>query len=93
MFGDFGNFFAYTGFDREFIPRNAPEVFNRGSSLWFSQFWDSRVMDIGGGDFLSPAGDALPDGLPNVLAVQAMFPVTSRDEMRGSISDGNELAS
>lgn len=30
--------------------------------------------------------------MPNVLAVQAMLPVTSRDEMRGAVSDGNELA-
>lgn len=77
---------------RSFIPRNAPEVFNRGSSLWISQFWDSRVADDGTGGFISPAGGDLPTGLPNVLAVQAMFPVTSRDEMRGSVADGNELA-
>jgi cytochrome c peroxidase len=77
---------------RSFIPRNAPEVFNRGSSLWISQFWDSRVADDGTGGFISPAGGDLPTGLPNVLAVQAMFPVISRDEMRGSVADGNELA-
>jgi len=84
------------GDDREFIPRNAPELFNRGSSLWISNFWDSRVEDDGEGGFISPAGSDLPGGLPNVLAVQAMFPVTSRDEMRGSddIDDPfeNELA-
>ena len=33
--------------------------------------------------FLSPAGDALPAGLDNILAVQAMFPVTSGTEMAG----------
>jgi len=80
------------GFDRAFIPRNAPEIFNRGSTLWFSQFWDSRVAEDGKGGFISPAGSKLPAGLPSVLAVQAMFPVTSRDEMRGSLADGNELA-
>lgn len=88
-------FFRDKGPDREFIPRNAPEIFNRGSTLWSSQFWDSRVAEDGEGGFDSPAGNALPDGLPNVLAVQAMFPVTSRDEMRGSLLDvlnGNELA-
>jgi cytochrome c peroxidase len=77
---------------REFIPRNAPEVFNRGSSLWVTQFWDSRVTEILPRVFSSPAGGDLPDDLPSVLAVQAMFPVTSRDEMRGSLADGNELA-
>lgn len=82
------------GADREFIPRNAPEIFNRGSSLWFSQFWDSRVSVVTNGKprFDSPAGDDLPAGLENVLAVQAMFPVTSRDEMRGAVTDDNELA-
>ncbi|MCA9969934.1 MAG: hypothetical protein KC425_06955, partial [Anaerolineales bacterium] len=31
----------------------------------------------------SPADDDLPFGLDNAVAVQAMFPVTSREEMRG----------
>jgi cytochrome c peroxidase len=33
--------------------------------------------------FRSPAGDLLPSGLDNVLAVQAMFPATSAIEMAG----------
>ncbi|MEQ9410297.1 MAG: cytochrome c peroxidase [Fuerstiella sp.] len=78
--------FREIGPDREFVPRNAPEIFNRGATEWFSQFWDSRVIDTGGG-FISPAGQALPSGLPSVLAAQAMFPVTSRDEMRGRSGD------
>ena len=87
---------------RDFIPRNAPEIFVRGQSEWATMFWDGRVADAqyiyGGGNyygFLSPAGAALPSGFDNVLAVQAMFPPTSRDEMRGSTDDatgGNELA-
>jgi cytochrome c peroxidase len=80
------------GPDREFIPRNAPEIFNRGSVHWRSQFWDSRVEVIAGA-IHTPAG-ILP-GLDTVLEAQAMFPVTSRDEMRGSEEDGdagNELA-
>ncbi len=40
---------------------------------------------------ITPAGDGLPDGLESVLAAQAMFPVTSRDEMRGREGE-NELA-
>jgi cytochrome c peroxidase len=89
--------FRELGPDRELVPRNAPELFNRGADEWFTQFWDSRVTDNGDA-FVSPAGDALPPGLPNVLAVQAMFPVTSRDEMRGRsgdtdvFGDTNELA-
>ena len=84
--------FRERGHDRNFIPRNAPEIFNRGSNLWFTQYWDSRISEDGNGGFVNPAGSDLPEGMPNVLAVQAMFPVTSRDEMRGAVSDGNELA-
>jgi len=78
------------GLGREIIPRNAPEIFNRGSLEWFTQFWDGRIEDMGVG-FISPAGAALPPGLPNVLAVQAMFPVTSRAEMRGAVGDADIL--
>jgi cytochrome c peroxidase len=75
------------GTDREFVPRNAPEVFNRGSSLWKSMFWDSRVLEDENGNFKSPAGDQLLPGLNSVVYIQAMFPVTSRDEMRGRDGD------
>ena len=83
--------------DRDVVPRNAPEVFHRGNSEWRSMFWDSRVAE-NGGTFTSPAGPKLPDGLDNVLAIQAMFPVTSRAEMRGNDGDldingqANEIA-
>jgi cytochrome c peroxidase len=48
--------------------------------------------------FATPAGDRFPDGIDNVLAAQAMFPVTSPAEMLGSPGDidvlgvPNELA-
>jgi cytochrome c peroxidase len=79
--------FRELGDGRPFIPRNAPEVFNRGSTDWTSNFWDSRVAVTPDGKLVSPAGDKLPAGLESVLAVQAMFPVTSRDEMRGRFGD------
>lgn len=85
------------GYGRSFIPRNAPEVFNRGSSEWTTMFWDSRVA-VRDGVFQTPAGEKLLDDLENVLAAQAMFPVTSADEMRGAAGDvdvqgnGNELS-
>lgn len=81
-----------------FIPRNAPDVFNRGQPEWSSMFWDSRVAGNPQDGFTTPAGPALPDGLENVLAAQAMFPVTARSEMRGFAGDidvlgrANELA-
>ena len=77
------------GRDRSLIPRNSPEVFNRGVAEWKSMFWDSRVAVGLDGEFVSPAGGQLPEGLSNVLAAQAMFPVTSRDEMRGSYGDAD----
>jgi len=85
------------GAGRPFIPRNAPEVFNRGHEDWKTMFWDARV-EIKNGKFSTPAGSSLPKGLEGVLAAQALFPPTSRDEMRGRVgdtaSDGtpNELA-
>jgi len=84
--------------DRDIVPRNAPDLFHRGDELWNGMFWDSRVAEENG-QFLSPAGTRLPAGLTSVLAVQAMFPVTSRVEMRGNFGDldingdRNELAS
>lgn len=84
--------------ERAFIPRNAPEIFNRGVPGWNTMFWDSRVEFGYDGDLMTPAGNRLPDGLTGVLAAQAMFPPTSRDEMRGlrgdTAVDGtpNELA-
>ena len=74
------------GVGREFVPRNAPEIFNRGAEQWSTMFWDGRVtteFDY----FASPAGLDLPPGLESPLAVQAMFPPTSRDEMRGRSGD------
>jgi cytochrome c peroxidase len=82
----------------EFIPRNAQPVFNLGYLEWEILFWDGRVSGTAETGFESPASDRLPAGLDNLLAAQAMFPVTSRDEMRGLRGDRdifgerNELA-
>lgn len=85
------------GYGRSFIPRNAPELYNRGQAEWVTMFWDSRIF-AENDYFHTPAAENLPDGLDNVLAAQAMFPVTSNDEMRGMMGDSdvngieNELA-
>lgn len=85
------------GINRSFAPRNAPAIFNLGSEAWTTQYWDGRIEEKDG-RFISPASHALPQDFPNVVAVQAMFPVTSRVEMRGDIGDvdiegsHNELA-
>ena len=66
---------------RPFIPRNAPEIFNRGHPDWKTMFWDARV-ELKDGKLLTPAGNELPADLETVLQAQAIFPITSRDEMR-----------
>jgi cytochrome c peroxidase len=73
------------------IPRNAPDVFNRGAPEWRNVFWDGRVSGDTVNGFVSPAGAALPIGLDNIVAVQALFPPTSRDEMRGKAGDVDML--
>jgi cytochrome c peroxidase len=83
------------GFDpvHERVPRNAPPVFNLGAKEFTTLFHDGRVAVDPGEPcgFLSPAGADLPCTLDNVLAVQAMFPVTSATEMAGQ-SGENEIA-
>jgi len=83
---------------REFVPRNSPELFNKGLSLWHAMFWDGRIELQENGQIRTPAGKDTPEGLINVLAAQALFPITSRTEMRGLKGDiavdgtKNELA-
>lgn len=70
----------------ERVPRNAPPVFNLGTHGFRVMFHDGRV-EVDPSQprgFRSPAGETLPVGLDNVLAVQAMFPVTSAAEMAGA---------
>ncbi|MHC4452205.1 MAG: cytochrome-c peroxidase [Planctomycetota bacterium] len=83
------------------IPRNAPHVFNGGVSGVDSMFWDSRVrFDPASGQMQTPEPGlngptpTLPEvaaPLQSALAAQAMFPVTSHDEMRGQ-PGSNEVA-
>ena len=76
----------------ERVPRNAPPVFNLGALEFTSMFHDGRVEEdpTQPSGFRSPAGDDLPDGLENVLAVQAMFPVTSGTEMAGQAGENDQ---
>lgn len=75
------------------IPRNAPPLFNLHAQS--TQFWDNAVREQGN-RLITPAGDALTQEMEEVfefgvVSAQAMFPVTSREEMRGEIGE-NELA-
>jgi cytochrome c peroxidase len=78
------------GAGRLMVPRNAPPLFNLASVD--TLFWDGRVHRNNNGTFDTPAGAQLPDGLDSALAAQAMFPVTSRTEMRGDLGDTTVMA-
>ena len=77
-----------------FTPRNSPDVFNRGDSEWTTMFWDNRVFKGEDGRFYVNQGRLsktpeyyqviMPDFVENVLAAQAMMPVLSDAEMRGT---------
>ncbi len=69
----------------ERVPRNAPALFNLGAREFTHLFHDGRVQPDSSmpSGIASPAGPELPSGLDNVLAAQAMFPVTSGTEMAG----------
>jgi len=88
-----------TGFKRSgaahpFTPRNSPEIFNRGDAAWTTMFWDSRAHRKEDGGFAINAMRiqktpghyqvVMPDSIKHVLAAQAMMPVLSNDEMRGT---------
>jgi cytochrome c peroxidase len=80
------------------VPRNAPTTFN--VSLWDAAlFMDSRVESLGKetGENGAASGISTPDSGANVIdvaagenlvAAQARFPVTSAEEMRGSLESG-----
>jgi cytochrome c peroxidase len=80
-----------------FLPRNTADLYNRGLFPVSSLFHDGRV-EVDQGNLRTPAGSDFPPGLSSLLAAQAMFPVTGRDEMRGLEGDttrfgeSNELA-
>jgi cytochrome c peroxidase len=74
------------------VPRNAQPIFNLGRKDFDFSFHDGRINicpDVPSG-FCSPAGDALPEGLDNILAAQAMFPVTSAEEMAGQEGENDQ---
>jgi cytochrome c peroxidase len=74
---------------RHYAPRNAPSLLNPSGLT--DLFWDGRVSEPIPRQFRTPAGDQLPEGLNSLLAVQAMFPVANRNEMRGEVGDRDVL--
>ena len=78
---------------RKRIPRNAPALWNLGAKEVATLFHDGRiaVSDIYDNGFNTPAQEWLPEGLNSVLAVQALFPLTSQFEMAGDPGE-NQVA-
>ncbi|MDJ0631436.1 MAG: cytochrome c peroxidase [Rhodobacter sp.] len=75
------------------IPRNAPALWNLAHKDIDALFHDGRlsISDLYGNGFNSPAEEYLPAGLKSLLAAQALFPVTSDNEMAGHPGE-NEIA-
>jgi cytochrome c peroxidase len=74
---------------RKRIPRNAPALWNLGHRSVRVMFHDGRleVSDQFGNGFASPAEEWLPQGLDNILAAQALFPLTAQFEMAGNVGE------
>ncbi|NOX42165.1 MAG: cytochrome-c peroxidase [Gammaproteobacteria bacterium] len=73
----------------ERVPRNAPPIFALGAIEIDTLFHDGRVQvdATQPSGFSTPAGEDLPLILENVMAAQAMFPVTSTTEMAGQAGE------
>ncbi|MFT5660967.1 MAG: cytochrome c peroxidase [Sulfurimonas sp.] len=66
------------------VPRNAPSTYN--VALWDKAiFWDGRVANVPGGISTPDSGLGIVDANAgaNLAAAQALFPITSHEEMRG----------
>ena len=72
------------GTARFHVPRNAPELWNRGAAEWTTMFWDARVETTPDG--LVADGREFPEEV-GVLAAQAIVTIASPVEMRGFPGD------
>jgi len=77
----------------DFIPRNAPALFNLGAHEYTVMFHDGRVAVDPTQPFgiRTPMGDEILAGFSGILSAQTMFPVLSPDEMAGQFTE-NDVA-
>ncbi len=70
-------------------PRHALNLWNRDNNAVRALFWDGRIEILNSERriFGSPLGKDLPPGLENILAVQALFPLVTTEEMLGEVDD------
>ncbi|MBT6191483.1 MAG: methylamine utilization protein MauG [Tateyamaria sp.] len=71
---------------RKRIPRNATALWNLGARNLHTMFHDGRLSaaETFENSFNSPAEEWLPEGLDNLLAAQAIFPLIAQFEMAGN---------
>ncbi|MEZ4751815.1 MAG: cytochrome c peroxidase [Bdellovibrionota bacterium] len=74
---------------QERMPRNAPDLFNRGMKSFKTLFHDGRLSTDYSqiNHFQNPAGDALPEGFEHALEAQTIFPLTNPTEMAGHFGE------
>ncbi|MEE9375787.1 MAG: cytochrome-c peroxidase, partial [Rhizobiaceae bacterium] len=65
--------------------KHAPTLFNLGAKEFTVLFLDGRVARDKKGNLISPSSGQLPSGLRDVLAVQALFPAVTGDELIGKV--------
>ena len=80
--------------DGHLVPRNAPPVFNRGFEAYRTLMWDGRIRrdtinktwitPDDGLNGVSPTFSKVVEPLESLLAVQALFPISSEHEMLGA---------
>ncbi|MCO6382611.1 cytochrome-c peroxidase [Oceanicola sp. 502str15] len=77
----------------EFIPRNAPALFNLGARQFTVLFHDGRIEvdESRASGFRTPMGEDMEVGFSGILSAQTMFPVLSADEMAGHVKE-NDVA-
>lgn len=72
------------------IARSAPTIYNMGQGGVDNMFWDGRVEKLKDGSFRSPDPVISNYKFTDAIAIQAVFPITSPEEMLGS--KGNDMA-
>ncbi len=75
------------------VPRNSQALFNLGARDIHTLFHDGRLAlgDEYGNGFNSPAEEWLPQGLDNLLAAQALFPLVAQFEMAGNLAENDVI--
>jgi cytochrome c peroxidase len=82
-----GQTVVHNPFVGTFVPRNSQTIIN--TALYPSQFWDSRVESEAVGTPVRTQEPVVNTfNLTDPLVAQAVFPVTSRDEMAGATFGG-----